>query len=300
MLMYKNIYFFCFLVVGFLLPEMYKRVEWGRESKINEIYPPIRGTNIQWTASFSSLDTCSLPPRSIKKIFVFSCFYTFARLVQSHYKEPNMCLFTCFSTFKNLVRAISRHRIIFVSTRFSTFTSLVKAISVNQIIKDSPRVSMFAFLVQFRYFSTSHLLVVWHKDSAQRGVRSCSSSAGHLRSLGLKSFLFYIHLYKFLDAHAILMVTHPVHVLHVDTSPVYHATHATHAGLPLRKQCPVYLFFKSWTPYYATNMTYAPFLQGNLPIYFLKQVYILLFEPCNLCSMSKESFELIFNSVIES
>ena len=42
--------------------------------------------------------------------------------------------------------------------------------------------------------------------------------------------------------------------------------------------------------FYATHITYAAFPQRHQhPVYFRKQVHILLCHPCNLCGMSKES-----------
>ena len=70
-------------------------------------------------------------------------------------------------------------------------------------------------------------------------------------------------LYNFLDAHTIFVVICLTYALHVDTSPVYHATHETSAALLPKK----YLH----------------------SVYFRKRVDTLSCHPCNLCGMSKDS-----------
>ena len=120
-----------------------------------------------------------------------------------------------------------------------------------------------------RLFSTPQPLTVWRKVSTQSYVTSSSSSSSLLHSLLISAGVeIFPGLYNFPDAHTVLIVTPTTYALHVDTLPVKHATHATYAAFPL----------------------------GHQPVYFRKQVYILLGYPHNLWGMSKGSFRSLFNT----
>ena len=118
----------------------------------------------------------------------------------------------------------------------------------------------FASLVQLRFFCTSQ---PWRKASSQSSETSSSFSVGFLRSPFFSARIeIFPGLYNFPGAHANLVVTSLANVLHVDTTSVQHAAHATYVALPLRK-----------------------YLRSN---YFREQVSILLCHPRNLYGMSRD------------
>ena len=163
--------------------------EWGRESKIAEMY--IQG-EIQ----------------IFRKLYLRS---TFGRLVQGHLKALNHLSLSSLLYFRETgFGSFSRLRIIFVSTRFSTLLSLIRAISKYRIIFDFTRFFTSTSLIQLRLFSTSQTRVVWRHASAQSDVMSSSSSTGLLRSLLVSPQAeIFPDLYNFPAALAILVRTPP-------------------------------------------------------------------------------------------
>ena len=123
-------------------------------------------------------------------------------------------------------------------------------------------------LVQLRLFPTSQPRAIWCKVNIQNDITTCSFSADLLHcslliSSGVKIFP---GLYNFLGVNAVLVVTPSTYTLHVDMPPVKHATHITYPALLLRKQHPVY---------------------------FRKQVNIILVHPRNLHGISAEALSCL-------
>ena len=102
---------------------------------------------------------------------------------------------------------------------------------------------------------------VWFRAKTVKGIVCL---ADHLHS----DTEIFLGLYHFRDTHPRLVVA-PTPYMFCEEAPLFlHATRSTYASLPLRKQ---------------------------RSVYFRKNVHIQLYQPCNLCSMSKWSFQSIFN-----
>ena len=107
-----------------------------------------------------------------------------------------------------------------------------------------------------------------------------------LRSPGSK---YLLGVYNFLDTLTIPMETHPTYLQHMDTPPVQKVTQATYVAIPQTNTCILFTLGNMCTSSHSTNVTHAAFPQGHRSDYFRKQVCILICNPRNLYSISKES-----------